>query len=211
MSLPNTKKDYAYNLLRQAIISGELKPGEIFKLAELSDQYGVGITPVREALIVLEAEGFIHSLPRTGFVVSPVSVQEILEIFHLRFVLEVEAIDLAVDRMPGYALVGLEENYRKEIAIREEFAGNDHRVLLFDLDRGFHTAIASASGNKRLARLVEQLLDDMARTLTAGPFLHDPEEHAIIIQALQNRDRAAAREAMRRHLDTTRGRIVDHF
>ena len=66
MTNNKTKKAQAYQLIRQAIIAGDLKPGEVYNISEFSETYELGTTPIREALILLESEGFLRSLARAG-------------------------------------------------------------------------------------------------------------------------------------------------
>jgi GntR family transcriptional regulator, rspAB operon transcriptional repressor len=210
MKSKETKKDNAYKLLRQSIISGELKPGEILNIADLSKKYSLGITPVREAMIVLQSEGFVDSLPRTGFMITTVTIQDILETFHLRTILEVEAIGLAVESIREEDLRYLYDNNRKEMQLAQA-TNSDKELNAYLLNREFHLIIARVSGNRRLAKLVEQFLDDMERMLSFDPYIADPEQHLEIIEALKARHKEAAQKAMKKHLDHTRSRIINRF
>jgi GntR family transcriptional regulator, rspAB operon transcriptional repressor len=205
-----SKKDHAYKLIRQSIISGELRPGEILNIANLSQKYSLGITPVREALIVLESEGFVDSLPRTGFIITSVTIQDILETFHLRTILEVEAIGLAVERIADEDIRALEANNSTEMQLGQTTNGN-RRTQAYELNRDFHLIIARASGNRRLASLVEQFLDEMERMLAVDPYIADPEQHLNILRALKTKQKEAAQSAMKKHLDHTRSRIINRF
>ncbi len=210
MSPRETKKDLAYKSIRQSIITGELNPGDIINLADLSGKLGLGITPVREALIVLESDGLLQSLARTGFVITTVSLQDIFETFYLRTLLEVEAIGLAVERITAAELAVLEDNRQREqqVALSSEI---HPRNIGYELNREFHLIIARTSGNQRLARLVEQYMDEMERMLARDPYIIDPDQHVEILEALKQRDKTQAREAMRRHIENTRTRIYDRF
>ncbi len=211
MMLPNkTKKAQAYHLIRQAIIAGDLKPGEVYNIAEFSETYALGTTPIREALILLESEGFLRSLARAGFVITTVSPQDVNETFHLRLLLEVEGIGLAVERIEASDLKILERNHQCETQLSLDLTSN-HRLQAYVLNKEFHLVIARASGNQRLARLVEQFIDDMERILAVDPYTTDPQQHTGILEALSKRDKIAAQEAMRVHLDTTRQRIYERF
>lgn len=210
MANNKSKKAQAYQLIRQAIIAGDLKPGEVYNISEFSETYELGITPIREALILLESEGFLRSLARAGFVITTVSPQDVNETFHLRLLLEVEAIGLAVERIGAAELQTLEKNHKSEHELSLDTTTN-HRLQAYVLNKEFHLVIARASGNRRLARLVEQFIDDMERILAVDPYNTDPQQHTDILEALRKRDKSAAQEAMRIHLETTRQRIYERF
>ena len=90
MSAAPTKKEQVYKRIRRAIIVGELKPGEIMNEAEIAARFNAGKTPTREALLLLTHDRYLESLPRVGYIVTRPSMQDILETFHLRVILEVE-------------------------------------------------------------------------------------------------------------------------
>ena len=123
MSAPQTKKDRVYQQIRRAILSGELKAGEILKEGELALRYGAGKTPTREALIVLSYEKFLEPMPRLGYIVARPSIQDVLETFHLRMLLEVEAIGMAAERISEEEIRQLEENNRAEEGLVSRYIG----------------------------------------------------------------------------------------
>ena len=109
-----TKKDKAYQVIKKAIIAGQLEPARIFSITELSETFEVGRTPVREALVILASEELIEPIPRFGYQVKSLSVHDMLEIFHLRSVLEVEGAGFAAERITDDYISLLEENNRSE-------------------------------------------------------------------------------------------------
>jgi GntR family transcriptional regulator, rspAB operon transcriptional repressor len=206
-----TKKAAVYALIRKAILSGELKPGEILNEAELARRYGTGKTPTREALIVLTHEKFLEPMPRLGYMVTKTSIQDILETFHLRMVLEVEAIGLAVGRISDEQIAELENNNREEQEIIGTLSGSQLKEKAYELNRAFHLVIAQASGSVRLAEFIQQMIDDMERMLAVDPYLADPSQHAEILSLVKQHNRELAQEALRRHLEDTRSRILNRF
>ncbi len=210
MSTAPTKKEQVYERIRQAIIAGELRPGEILNEAEIAAQFESGKTPTREALLLLTHEGFLESRPRLGYIVSKPSMQDILETFHLRLLLEVEAIGLAVERLTPEDLSRLEENIRQEEALAAASAPTD-KAAASALNREFHLTLARRCGNSRLAALIQHQIDDMERMLVDDPYLIDPAQHKKILLALKARDRQQAQEAMRQHIEETRLRLVNRY
>jgi DNA-binding GntR family transcriptional regulator len=211
MSALQTKKDKVYQQIRKAILSGELKAGEILKEGELAQRYEAGKTPTREALIVLSYEKFLEPMPRVGYIVVKPSIQDVLETFHLRMLLEVEAIGLAAERMSEEIIRELEQNNQAENELGSHYSGQELKERATELNRDFHLIIAQASGNARLAQIVRQLLDDMERMLSEDPYLADPTQHLQMLESLKERDKEGAQEAMRQHLEETKSRIVNRF
>ena len=101
------KTTLLYQQVREKIVSGEIKPGAFLTEAELAHEYGVSKTPVREALVLLGHEGFVESMPRIGHVVATFTVQDVLETFHLRSILEAEAAGQAAERITEEGIAAL--------------------------------------------------------------------------------------------------------
>jgi DNA-binding GntR family transcriptional regulator len=210
MTAAPTKKDIVYERIRQAIITGVLKPGEILNEAEIASKFESGKTPAREALLLLTHAGYLNSLPRVGYMVTKPSLQDILETFHLRITLEVEAIGLAIGRLAPEDIQRLQENNNAEQRLTASMISTD-KTASTALNREFHLTIAQLSGNNRLATLIQQLLDDMERMLVNDPYLTDPSQHQKIMDALHTHDKGQAQEAMHFHISETRNRIVNRF
>jgi DNA-binding GntR family transcriptional regulator len=209
MAQKPTKKTLVYEQLKNAIISGEIKPGEILNEAVLAEKYKMGKTPTREALLLLANENFLDSMPRVGYVVTRLTVQDMLEIFSLRILLEVEAIGIAAEKITEDCLAKLSANSQEEKALARQQADVTVLEKGHKLNREFHLIIAEAAGNHRLARLIRGLIDDLERALSFDPYIADPTQHVEIIRHLKNRDKVKAQDAMRRHIEETRNRILN--
>jgi len=197
-------------LSRTRSCSDELRPGEILNEAEIAAQFKSGKTPTREALLLLTHEGLLEALPRVGYIVSKPTLQDILEMFHLRLLLEVEAVGLALDRLTPEDLRRLQENNQQEEALAASPTQAD-KAAASALNREFHLTLARLCGNTRLAALIQQQIDDMERMLADDPYLIDPGQHRKILLALKERDKKKAQEAMRQHIEETRMRIVNRY
>jgi DNA-binding GntR family transcriptional regulator len=209
-----SKKEKAYLEIKQAIILGQLAPGKIYRITELSEIFEVGRTPAREALVVLTSEGLVDAIPRSGYLVKSLSIHDMLEIFHLRSVLEVEGAGLAAERITDDDIKILEENNRleQELALSPNMdeSLNPYRKG-YELNLEFHLTITHASGNHRLAKSVEKLLNEMERILASDPYIAEPQHHAEILEKLKHRDKQGAREAMKRHIEDTKNRSLSRF
>jgi len=214
--MPNTvtKKEKAYQAIKHAIIAGQLESAKIYTITELSETFEVGRTPAREALVILASEGLIDPIPRSGYQVKPLSIHDLLEIFHLRSVLEIEGVGLAAERITDDDIYLLEENNRqeKELAMipHSDVSAQSYRKG-YDLNLEFHLTIARASGNNRLADLVEKLLNELERILVHDPYIAEPKQHAEILERLKRRDKLGSQDAMMKHLEDTKNRSLSRF
>jgi DNA-binding GntR family transcriptional regulator len=203
-----TKKTQVYDQLKRAIISGAIKPGEILNEAELSQQYSIGKTPTREALLLLAHEKLLESIPRVGYVVSRLTITDVLDVYYLRIILEAEAVGLAAERISPEEIALLEENNRAESQLfREKVPGLVSKA--YQLNSQFHKMIASASGNARLEQIISELINDLERASSIDPSIADPSQHLEIIESLKAHDKPRAQNAMKTHLAETRMRILN--
>ena len=214
--MPNTisKKEKAYQAIKQAIITGQLEPTKIYTITELSEPFEVGRTPAREALLILASEGLIDPIPRSGYQVKSLSIHDLLEIFHLRSVLELEGVGLAAEKITDDDIYLLEENNRQEqeleLNLHTDVSTQSYRKG-YDLNLEFHLTIARASGNNRLADLVEKLLNELERVLAHDPYIVEPQQHTEILEALKRRDKLDSQEAMKKHLEDTKNHSLSRF
>ncbi|MFZ5828321.1 MAG: GntR family transcriptional regulator [Bacillota bacterium] len=195
-------KEQVYRELKAAILSLELKPGQAIVESVVGELYGISRTPAREALSRLVDEGLVEVVPRKGYFVAPVTLQDVLESYHLRILMEPEAAALAAERGDPRVVEALRQNMEQHM-----------QKATVELNREFHLLIAQASGNQRLARLISQLLDDVERVALLDPYMLTPDgsghdEHLVIIEAIQRRDAEAARACMKGHLEQGRDRAL---
>lgn len=197
------------DVLRTAIIRGELVPGSIHSVASLASALGVSRTPVREALIELASRGMVRFERNRGVRILQNSVHDIEEVFDLRLLLEVPAVRRAVERVDRRALRSLEAEYSGMVRAA---ASNDEQALWLH-DRGFHHRLLSLSGNRRLADYVDSLRDMvLLRGATTAGRSRSLEaialEHRAILDAVRAGDADAAAAAMEQHLRTTAELLV---
>jgi DNA-binding GntR family transcriptional regulator len=221
--MPNsgTKKDQAYQVIKKAIISGQLESATIFSIKELAETFDVGGTPAREALVILASEGLIEPIPRIGYQVKSLSVHDMLEIFHLRSVLEVEGAGLAAERITDDDIRLLEANNRLEqelvISLQSDNSAHSYNEG-YALNLEFHLTIARASGNNRLADMVEKLQNESELVLGYDPHIARVEiaaaaaiKHYEIIERLRRRDKLGAQEAMKKHIEIAKNNSLNRF
>ena len=194
-------RDVVFETLRDAIIQGQLRPGERLMEIQLAEEMGVSRTPVREALRKLELEGLIVMIPRKGAYVAGISVKDIVDVFEVRAALESLAAGLAAERITEQELEELE---RALVQISEASSSNLDAVVLTDTN--FHEIIYRASRNQRLTQLITNLQEQIQRFRTTS--LAQPgrtktaiEEHRKIVEAISERNVELAQALAREHIE----------
>ncbi len=187
--------------IRDYILKGSIKPGERLTEPRLSKMLGISRTPIREALRLLEMEGFIEIFPRRGAVVTAVTDKDVDEIFILKVKLESLAARLATENLKDKDIDDLKELNRKI----EKFADAKNVSVLINLNSEFHNIIISKCGNSRLVKFLEALLRQFKRATAysfteAGRIMRVIEEHNEIINALEKRDAEMAENLMAKHI-----------
>lgn len=187
-----------YDRIRQEIRHGILAIGERVTEQELAARFGVSRTPIRDAIVRLEADGLLTNEPRRGLIVTQLSHQQIVEVYNMREILEGSAARLAAQAASDMELATLADLNEREKESLSDFN------LLRDLNRNFHHMIMLAAHNRYLLRSADQL----SGTMSVLPSLLDHEEraklaaveHQAIVEALLNRDRDQAEIAARAHV-----------
>jgi DNA-binding GntR family transcriptional regulator len=195
-----SKKDRIYHALRQDILALALRPGTVLVETALARRFAASKTPVREALALLQQDRLLEAMPRRGYLVTAVSLDDVHELFELRIALEAAAAELAAERITPAELDRLEAT----ILAPAEVGRLGLRASL-DRNRDFHVAIAAASRNERLARLVGRTIDEMTRLVAMG---HELGEHRQIVDALRTGDGRRARAAVVEHIALTKERVL---
>src|SRR5207247_9974334 len=152
LSVYRTKREIAATLLRDAIIRGELTPGTRLLLEDLSLKFDLSMTPIREAIPILEGEGFVVQLPHKGAVVAQMDREEIRELYAIRGAMEGLATSEGVPRLTSKDLTDMEAL----LATLEAFQGTTMGDFL-EVDRGFHLVLYQAAGRKRWFETMQAL------------------------------------------------------
>jgi DNA-binding GntR family transcriptional regulator len=199
----------AFRHLRDAILNGQLEPGDKVPQEELSARLRISRMPLREALRKLEERHFVTIVPRRGAFVTPLSTENIREIYFIRTALEAASAGLAATKMDSARLARLREILD---SAREAFAAEDH-VILADLNREFHLVGHEATGSKMLMRLITDLTDHCQRYRLIHTTLSDRartalDEHEEIYTAWQRRDPKAASRWVRVNLENSGAALI---
>ena len=199
-----------YAILRRDILSCQILPGQELSEGDLAARFKMSRTPVREALAKLRTEGLVKTFPRMGYQVAPVTFQDMNELFGIRTMLEARAVELAGERITQEEISELRA-LSDIIYDRAEQPSIYHFV---QANRDFHEAIAKASGNVRLHAMIMQILDELQRFFYLGARLRDVStettaSHKMMVDALEARDGARARDLMIEHNgETQKGLLI---
>jgi DNA-binding GntR family transcriptional regulator len=180
--------------LRADILSRRIPSGEILLEKEVASRLSVSKTPVREALALLCQENLVSLFPRRGYVVRELGLQEVLDTFDLRVILEGAAAERAALHLTSAELDTLTQLCEHDCC-SPVGEGPQEESIAHSLD--LHLLIARGSRNVMLAAEIERLLRS-SRRITAIGFTHG--EHAGIVDALRSRDPLASRRAMEDHV-----------
>ncbi len=194
-----------YQRLRAEILTCRLAPGTEITEAALASRFDVSKSPVRDALFRLAQEGLVIIMPRQGYRVTPVSVRDAREMFQVRGILESACVEAAA-AAPPEQLRGLERFRRFDRA--------RYPLGCAEYNSAFHRELARLSGNSRLERAVNDLIDQMQRVVTLGVETikgSDPcgrvDQHGAIIDAVQQRQPRKAARLVRRHVAEAEKRV----
>jgi len=196
--------DQVYDLLKANILKGGFTPGQRLSLQELSKQLQVSVTPVRDALRRLEADGLIQVFPRRGTFVFQFTAQDVKEVFESRQVIEqaaAEKLPLAPETIIQRMSTLLDAMV---VLIDGEIVSDYPRYL--ELDEEFHNCIVATLQNQRLSEFYRSLraYTYVARALLPAAERRIPQTHAEhheILEAFRERNVARARQAIANHLD----------
>jgi DNA-binding GntR family transcriptional regulator len=196
-----TVTDQVHRRLKQAILDGELRPGERLVEVEIAERLGASRTPVREALSKLEQEGLVTPVRFGGLAVAQLSEFDVVEIFSLIKLLESYAGRLAAERATEKQLEKLDVLCR-----RAEELSEDESDLLSDLSQQFHQLVIEAAGHKRLQDIVSSLRASMQPyrlvSLDSAEFRkRSIADHRALFEALRARDGAKVERMMYDHLN----------
>ena len=203
-------REVIFNTLREAIIVGELKPGERLMEVQLAEKMGVSRTPVREAIRKLELEGLVNMIPRKGAHVADLSVKDIMDVLEVRATLDGLASSLCAVRISEDELKDLKQAHNQfdKYVHKENLQGSIKK------DVELHEIIYRSSRNDKLIQIANNLREQVQRFRVI--YLKDYssgkeiiKEHTDIIKAIENKDPDAARKAAVKHIKKQEQTIVE--
>lgn len=205
-------REVVFNTLREAILTGELEPGEHLMEVKLANKLGVSRTPIREAIRKLELEGLVVMTPRRSAQVARITKEDLKDVLEVRRVLESLSIELACKYRTSEDLVLLKEN----LSLFKECVKTNNLTEIAKTDVQFHEVIYQATGNKRLNQILYNLREQMYRYRLE--YIKDRQtrdnlilEHQEIIDAVETRDVERAKKAILIHIDNQEKTILENM
>lgn len=205
-----SRSDDVYAQLKTDIASFRLVPGDRFTESELSERLGVSRTPVRQALVRLQQEGFVEVFFRSGWRVLPFDFDRFEQLYDLRMVLETTAVHrlcTEADKIDAPLLDALAAVWLVPLAARSKDA-----LQVAQWDEAFHCALVAAAGNAEMAR-VHRDVTDRIRIIRRLDFTQQPridatyDEHAKILKAIQRKRADQATLLLRSHIQTSQSEV----
>ncbi|WP_254885519.1 GntR family transcriptional regulator [Streptomyces sp. NA02950] len=198
-------RDQILAMVRQALVSGEIRPGDIYSAAALATRLGVSSSPVREAMLTLVNQGLMEPVRNRGYRVVPMSEHDLDEIHEIRLFLEIPGT------LKAAALAGPEDLRRLEAIAEDIEAAAEARDVprLLDADRRFHLELLALGGNGRLVDTVAALRDrtrlyGLEALAARGSLGGAAGEHRAILAAVAERDTGRLEGLLREHLHHVR-------
>lgn len=202
-------RDVVFNTLRQAILTGELKPGERLMEVHLADRLGVSRTPIREAIRKLELEGLVTMIPRRGAEVAQITEKSLQDVLEVRRALDALCVELACDRISEEEL----EELKKACDAFEQATKTKDNKKIAQADVVLHDIILTATENNRLIQLVHNLSEQMYRY--RYEYIKDEsnhqrlvKEHQIIYESILNKNKDIAAGTAKLHIDNQENAVM---
>jgi GntR family transcriptional regulator, rspAB operon transcriptional repressor len=199
-----------YNAMKRDIIRGVHPPGEPLNEKDLANQYKASRTPVREAALRLQEERLLRIVPNRGYFVSPITLQELTDIYEYRAAVECAAAELAARKATDSELL------QKLVELAETPYQTDSiesYMRFIEADTVFHVGIARLSRNQLLIRAVNEARCQMERIMYAAIDIHyfgevPTREHRAIMKAIVEQDPDAARRHMYDHIVQSKSKVL---
>ncbi len=202
--------EQAYLRLRHEILTCILSPGQVVSERELARQYDVSKTPIREALSQVCHDGLMQRLPGRGYMVAPITIKDVRDLFDLRLILETTAAERAAQHSSAARITVLKEMASVSYCLDDP----ESHLLFLKTNRNFHLTLAEAAGNRRLVKTMEGLMVEMDRLFHLGLRLRDSseemkQEHQEVVAALEIGDVEGAKDTIGRQIMSSRDRILE--
>ncbi|GFI62033.1 HTH-type transcriptional repressor RspR [Clostridiales bacterium] len=195
-------RDVVFNIIKDGILTGRLRPGERLLENQLAEELGVSRTPIREALRMLEIENLVDLIPRRGAQVKEMSEKDIMDVLEIRKVLEELASGLAAKNITKQQIEELKKTHCDFV---DAFDRGDSDGVL-EADTRFHDIIFNSTKNDKLVQIISNISIQIYRyRITYLKLLNNisvpNQQHLDIISALEKRDAVKARIVSREHIE----------
>lgn len=197
------------NKLRELILKGEFRMGERLMQEEWAQKLGVSRMPLREALRQLEVEGLVRIEPRRGAVVTPISVEDIEEIYQLRALLEGQAVVKSLPYLGNEEIQELEDLYHAMIKLKAD--ESDVEVFM-KLNSEFHRILRESCPWRRIQGFIETLwkgIPPYTPSLLTNHLADSNEEHRLMLEYVKQKDEVQLRRITEKHILRTKENLIE--
>jgi len=203
---PKSISDQIYEVLKERILVGRIAPGERIIESTVAEDLKTSRTPVREAFQRLVQDGLVERVLQGGVRVTVITSQMIKEVYGIRAVLEVYAVDLACDNIDAETVLKLKEMARQARRILSSPEANrpEGWITLWRINTLFHESICRATGSEHLPKVLSQLKDLVMRFRFLSmrkTRIRAWDEHELIIKFLESKDKSRLKELMKAHIE----------
>ena len=197
----------AYTILKEKIVSCEYRPGSMLNEAQLAAELGFSRTPIREAISILEMDGFLRIVPKKGILVTDILLGDIVQIFQARMEIEPIALKLAGPNIPQEELLMWKEKFQSDVSSVEHG---------YQTDTAMHLSIIGYCNNSYIIDMMKKVFDKNTRIIICSTqnkaHMQDArKEHLEILDYLLQQDFDQAAIKMRTHVAGCRNAAMDFF
>jgi len=202
-------REIAYEVLKQAIISGEIPAGERIVETDYAERLHISRTPLREALRKLERDGLVEYVLRRGVVVRAFTIDDVEEIYTIRNTLEMLTLPAIIEKATDEQIADLKHRLQEMDRLMEK----DDVDAISPLAREFHSAITAISGQYRILRVIEGQ-DEFIRRFSAMAIRQENrrsaahEEHHQLVEMIEKRDLEGFTELMQKHIERSKEKCI---
>jgi DNA-binding GntR family transcriptional regulator len=203
-------REQALDVIRQALVSGDIRPGDMYSAAALATRLGVSSSPVREAMLTLVNQGLMEPVRNRGYRVVPMSEKDLDEVYEMRLLVEIPGTLKASEWATSSDL----EHLSSLVTEIEDAARERDIVRFLNADRRFHLDLLALAGNQRLVNTVAALRDQtrlygLEVLANLGVLDDSAAEHRQILAAVAAKDLTGLERIMQKHLHHVRADWAD--
>lgn len=202
----------AYNTLKKRIMDLQLRPGEILLVQTLAKELGISRTPVREAVVRLEREGFVVAAEGKKFKVSALTMKGVLEVHEIRMLMELHAVRHVAMSSTKKQVAELNATIKR---MKKSLVNKSHDEF-FESDLAFHKKIIQFHGNETLSQLMDQINDKIQRIRYMTIFIDNRlevtgDEHQDVVMSIADHDPDMAEQKLAIHLNKVKDGLASLF
>jgi DNA-binding GntR family transcriptional regulator len=201
----------SFEKLRNSIMNGDLKAGQIYNEMKLAKELGISRTPVREALLELSSQGLVTFFPRRGIMINHFTKQDFEEAFEFRKAIELAVMDKLIKHFDELDLNKIDNVLNSQ----QKAAEKGDKIAFLEADRSFHTTFAKIAGNRRMVIALENLRDiihlmGFEALGKSGRNYEVLDEHRKVLELLRKGQGEEAKNAMADHLANSMRAVLNH-